>query len=118
MNLGNYKKPRRPGHVAVAKMLAAMSKSPATVEDIVKASGLCEVTVRAYILTFRKEKAIRVAEWYLDSRGRQTRPAYLLGGGPDAKKVLVVLPRAEIARRYRMRKKQLQLQRWMWPQVA
>lgn len=115
MKLGQYTKPRRVGHVAIAKMIAAMSKTPATVEDIVQASGLCDVTVRAYVLTFRKEKAIRVAEWHLDARGRQSRPAYLLGGGPDAKKVLVVLPRAEIARRYRQRKKQLAWQRWTWP---
>lgn len=77
----------RPAHLAIAKMLAAMIEEPKSIEDLVEASGLCVTTVRHYVLTLRKEKAVRVAEWQADRRGHLSVAAYQVGNAPDKKRV-------------------------------
>lgn len=79
-------KPCRPSHIAISKMVAAMVSGPQSIEDLVEASGLCVTTVRHYVLTLRKEKAVRVAEWQADRRGHLSVAGYAMGNRPDAPK--------------------------------
>lgn len=105
MKVGQTTAPRRCGHLCVAKMLKALTEGDQTVEDLVEVSGLCDVTVRAYVLTFRKEKAIHVSGWDVDRRGRVTRPAYSIGEKKDVVRKVVPINGAERARKYRERKR-------------
>lgn len=76
----------RPAHLAISKMVAAMVDSPKSIEDLVEASGLCVTTVRHYVLTLRREKAVRVAEWQADRRGHLSVAGYQVGSKADAQR--------------------------------
>jgi hypothetical protein len=67
-------------------MVAAMVKEPQSIEDLIEVSGLCVTTVRHYVLTLRREKAVCIAEWQADRRGHLSVAAYKVGNRPDATK--------------------------------
>jgi hypothetical protein len=74
----------RPSHIALSKMVAAMVSEPQSIDDLVEVSGLCVTTVRHYVLTLRKEKGVRIAEWQASRRGHLAVAAYAIGNRPDA----------------------------------
>lgn len=76
----------RPSHIAFSKMVAAMVDEPKSIEELVEVSGLCVTTVRHYVLTLRRERAVRVAEWQSDRRSHLSVAAYQVGSGGDAAK--------------------------------
>lgn len=98
-------RPSRCGHIAIGKMLAALLDGPQSVEELVEASGLCSTTVRHYVLTFRKLKAVRIAEWQPDRRNRLTVPAYAIGKGRDAVRKVARIDNAARMRSYYARTK-------------
>lgn len=96
-------RPSRPGHIAVACMVAALVAGRATARDIVDESGLSIHCVRDHLRAMHKRRAIHVAAWEQDAAGRQLLAAYSLGSKPDAPRV-PPRTRAERMRHYRARK--------------
>lgn len=94
----------RISHLTTAKVIKALLDGPCTAHEIVAASGLHIVTVYEFLRTMRKIKVAHIASWDSDSLGRDCIAVFALGPGRDAKRRRYT--RAEIARRYRDRKKQ------------
>ena len=100
-------KPSCPGHIAVAKMMSALLDGKQTVYDLRDVCGLNLTTIRRYVLTMRKEKAVYIADWDFDQRGAVRTPMYSLGRGVDAKRKVVKIDNAARMRQSRERKKQI-----------
>lgn len=79
-------RPDRIAHISVAKLIAAMSAAPTSIEDLAEASGLCITTVRHYVIALRKEGAAFVGEYQADRRGNLSVKGYSIGKGKDAAK--------------------------------
>jgi len=91
-------------------MMALLVDGPATAQDIAEETGMSAQSVRDYLRAMRKRHAVFVARWDLDQAGRQTLAAYQLGRRPDAVRV-PPRSRAEIARQYRARQRDVRLLR-------
>jgi hypothetical protein len=107
MSKGNQS--TRPGHIAVAKMIAALVDAPQTSYDLIEASGLCHTTIRGYVRMLRKEGVLHVAAWEPDASGRMSLRAYMLGKGRDVRKPLPQFDHNEFQRRLRVKKRQMRM---------
>jgi DNA-binding transcriptional ArsR family regulator len=87
-----------------AVILRALTEEPSSVAELMEISGLSKCTVQNYLLALRKAKLIYVAAWESDPNGRMNTPCYKWGSDKsDVKKPMMT--KAEIAKRYRQRKK-------------
>ena len=77
------RKPLRLNALTVAHMTKAMMEGPCTLADLNEACGLERASIRRYIAAMRSVKAVRVAEWEMDSIGRFVIPAFALGDAKD-----------------------------------
>lgn len=88
--------------MSYAKLVGAMYGRAASVDELVKQTGLSRHTVADYIRALRRERLAHVAEWVRDSTGRTRIARYAVGRFPDAPKPIV--SRKEIERAYRARR--------------
>lgn len=100
-------KPSCPGHIAIAKMMSALLDGKQTVYELREVSGLNLTTIRRYVLTMRKERAVYISDWDFDRTGAVRTPMYSLGRGVDAKRKVVKIDNAKRMRQVRERKKQV-----------
>jgi hypothetical protein len=91
--------------ISFAKMCRLMMPGIYTMDQLAEKTGLHKVTVMHYARELHREKVCHIARYATDSLGRQNTIIYQLGKGEDAKRVSK--SRAEIAKRYRLRKKGL-----------
>lgn len=91
--------------ISFAKMCRLMIPGIYTMEQLAEKTGLHKVTVMHYARELYREQVCHIAQYALDPLGRQNAIVYKLGAGKDAERVSK--SRAEIARRYRLRKKGL-----------
>ena len=98
----------RTNALAVRNLILALMEGPHTYLELAEVSGLHDKTVRQFLIPFRKTpRLVRIGEWHEDVRGYSTRPAFVWGSGPDAKRT--PLSSAERSRRSRERVKTLKL---------
>jgi hypothetical protein len=74
--------------LSAAKAIARLidPQNPATLADLIEATGLSLVTLRRYVHALHAEGVAYIAAWEHDSTGRPTIPAYALGGKRDAQR--------------------------------
>lgn len=99
----------RPGHVAVARLVAALVEGPQTMWDLTEASGLNQTTVRGYLRHMYKQKAIHVAGWEVDKTGRLSLRAYKIGACKDVPKPRCQFDAARYQRDLRQRRNQMRV---------
>lgn len=75
----------------------------ATVEAIVKATGLTRQTVSSQLKGMRQTNAAYVRKWARDKAGRRTKAVWAMGGRPDAPRP-TGMTQAMRQRAYRRRK--------------
>lgn len=96
-------------HIALGHLISALLEGEQTVPDLHERTGLCASSLRHYMQVFRQMRLVYVAGWHCDKRGRLTVRAYSLGREKDAIKKVTPINRAELARKYRARKRQQQM---------
>ena len=89
-----------------AKLLKMLLREPITPHDIVEEVGLHIVNAQGVMRVLKKHKVVHICAWEPDRLGRDATPVYKLGKGKD--KPRRNQTRAEIAKRYRQKKKMLE----------
>ena len=113
--------PRRKNSVrvnatCVAQMIGRMIEEPSTIYELIEISGLSLNTVRLYLNTLKKAKAVYIHDWTENRFGVRTTKVWAIGNKPDAKKP----PRKknkEITAKYRAKMKHLKLVQQMTGQI-
>jgi len=88
---------------AYARVIKEITNEPCTLRHLEEVTGLHLVTLYRLFRIFKKHKLVYISAWEPDSRGRDAHPVFTFGQGRDKPKFR--MSRAEIARRYRERKK-------------
>ena len=86
-----------------AIIIRMLLEEPQGFNALQEATGLHRGTLYRLFQTFRKHRIAHICDWEPDSLGRDAFPVYALGKGRDKDRYR--MSRAEIARRYRERKK-------------
>lgn len=68
---------------AYAALFDTMYYGEFTIPELIEASGMCESTVRKFILAMRHRNMLHVVAYDNDNQGRLTRKVYKLGAGKD-----------------------------------
>lgn len=68
------------------QMQEAMRKKPRSAEALIELTGLSRDSVLRWVRTMRDAKAVRIAAWADDDRGRNAVPLYGWGSGADAER--------------------------------
>ncbi len=90
--------------LAIRNLIEALMTAPHTYHELMDASGLHDRTIRAFLVPFRKApRMVYIAAWHPDPRGYPTRPAFMWGNRPDARRT--PMSNAERQRRVRQRAK-------------
>lgn len=89
--------------LSFAQLVKYMNEGTYTCMELAELTGLHYVTVLQYTREMYRAKAAHIAMWEKDSWGRDALKVYKIGRGRDAKRE--VMTRAEIAARYRAKKK-------------
>lgn len=77
---------RRLNAAAAAEVVAGLVAGRATLAELVERSGLCVMTVRAYVKAMHKAGAVHIAGWDADKRGAYTTPRWSMGRFGDVPK--------------------------------
>lgn len=93
-------------HVKMAKTLALLQAGPLTARELSAKAEVHLITAQDWLRALKAAGAIHISGWLPDTLGRDATPVYSLGNHPDAPRRKT--PHAEIARRYRQRKKEEQ----------
>ena len=93
----------RVGHATMARAIKLLLDEPSTAEEIAEHTGLHKQTVYELMRAMRKQGAAHISAWDVDTRGRDAIAVFSLGPGRDKKRR--ALSRAEIAVRYRDRRR-------------
>lgn len=91
-----------------ARLLKMLLREPITAHDVVEELGLHVVNVQGFMRTLVKHKVAHICAWETDRLGRDCTPVYKLGKGVN--KPRRRQSRAEIAQRYRAKKRALAMQ--------
>lgn len=91
-----------------ARVFKALMSEPHTANDLAELSGLSPLTTRDLLRVLKKHKVVHISAWEQDSRGRDMIAVFSLGAGRD--KARYKMPRSEIAKRYRAKRKALEEQ--------
>jgi hypothetical protein len=76
-------RPARPGHMAIAKLMARLCAGPATITDLAQASALHYITVCTIMIQMvRWDAAHLLDDLAPDSRGRLQLKQYSIGRAP------------------------------------
>lgn len=89
--------------LSFAQLVKYMNEGTYTCMELAELTGLHYVTVLQYTREMHRAKAAHISMWEKDSRGRDALKVYKTGRGKDAKRD--AMTRAEIAKRYRAKKK-------------
>lgn len=98
-----------PSHYA--KLVKLMMEGTYTCRELADMTGLAYATVLSYAKALYIEKAAHISMWDKDSVGRDTVKIYMIGAGRDAKRQ--TMPRTEVYKRYRAKKRHQELLRRM-----
>jgi len=91
--------------IAFAKMMGCLMEG-ATCKEVAEETGLHYMTALSYIRELHREGAVHVSGWQQDTRGSHTIRVYKVGRRKDAARP--VKSRAEVVRRYREKKRQME----------
>ena len=91
--------------MSFALLVKMLIEGTRTAEELAEITGLHKQTVYQYTRELHKAKAVHIADWEKDTKGRDSKPVFMIGHKPDAKRS--ALTRAQIAANYRARKKKL-----------
>jgi len=94
-----------------AKLVKLMMDGAYNCHELADMTGLAYATVLSYAKALHKEKAAHISMWDKDSVGRDTVKIYMIGAGRDAKRQ--TMPRTEVYKRYRDKKRHQELLRRM-----
>lgn len=94
---------RKINHIKMARTIALLNRGPTTAAQLAVEAEVHLVTAQSWLRELRKQHVIRIANWLPDSLGRDCTPVYQLGTDDDTPRRKV--PRAEIMRRYREKKR-------------
>lgn len=89
----------RIGHITVAILIKTLLSGRFTIDELHKATGLHDRTLRKVIAQLRLQRLIHVADWAPDRAGALQIAVYELGNQPD--KLRPRLTPAERSKRYR-----------------
>lgn len=87
------------------RMTNALLKGPQTYDQLAAVSGLSKVAVATWVKAMRKIKALHIASWTDDCRGRKFTPVFGWGDKPDVPRAGQARTAAERMRAHRERKK-------------
>lgn len=88
-----------------ALLINLLLEGTRSADELAEETGLHKQTVYQYTRALHKAKAVFIADWEKDSKGRDCKPIFMIGKKLDAKRSS--LTRAQIAANYRARKKLL-----------
>ena len=94
-----------------AKLVKLMMEGAYNCHELAEMTGLAYATVLSYAKALHKEKAAHISMWDKDSVGRDVVKIYMIGAGRDAKRQ--TMPRTEVYKRYRAKKRHQELLRRM-----
>jgi hypothetical protein len=89
--------------LSFAQLVKYMNEGTYTCMELAELTGLHYVTVLQYTREMHRAKAAHISMWEKDSWGRDAIKVYKIGRGKDAQRESMT--RAEIAARYRAKKK-------------
>lgn len=98
---------RKINHVKMARTIALLNQGPITAAKLAIEAEVHIVTAQSWLRKLRLQGAVHVVEWLTDSLGRDATPVYAIGAGADVARRRAT--RAEIMRRYRERKRGIQI---------
>lgn len=99
---------RKVNQTSYALIFKALLSEPQSFDTLVEITGLHRQTLYDLFRVLKKYKVVHVCGWDQDSMGRDMFPIFKLGAGRD--KPRYRMPRSEIAKRYRLKKKALEEQ--------
>lgn len=91
-----------------ARLIEAMLDGVYNCVELAEKTGLHYVTVLQYTRELHRAKAAHICQWEKDEHGRDNARIYKIGRGKDAKRE--TMSRVEISRRYREKKKRMEMQ--------
>jgi len=91
--------------LSYAILIKLLLEGTRSADELAEETGLHKQTVYQYTRALHKARAVHIADWEKDSKGRDCKPIFMIGKKPDAKRS--TLTRAQIAANYRARKKLL-----------
>lgn len=86
-----------------ARIFKLLMERPVSAHEISDKVGMHIINAQGLMRCFKRNGVVHIYSWRTDSRGRDATPVYVLGDGID--KPRRAMPRNEISRRYRERKK-------------
>lgn len=110
MPLPKSGKHHRVNQDAYARVIKALVEEPVTLRQLEEITGLHLVTLYRLFRILKKHGLVHISAWEQDSRGRDAFAVFTFGKGRDKPKFRMT--QAEIARRYRAKRK---LQKQMAP---
>ena len=93
----------RVSHGVLAKTIVLLLRQDVTSHELADWCTIHTVTAQEWARAMHAEGATHIASWVKDTMGRDATPVYRMGPGVDAPRAR--MSRAEITRRYRLRKK-------------
>lgn len=98
------KKPTdRISHKLLSKTLALLLRGPVTVNDLMLAANIHNITAQRWLRELKKQNVVHICMWLPDTLGRDAIPLYALGEGNDAQRKSMT--GAQRAALFRARKK-------------
>ena len=94
---------RKSSKIMMATVLTLLQKGTVTSRALARACEIHITTAQSWLKAMREAGTIHVVDWEKDASGRDCAPVYALGDGVSVQRR--ALSRAEIAKRYRQRKK-------------